>query len=90
MRSNLTLGRLAGVRIEINWSVLIIAALITLSVSGSLLPAAVPGLSGFSYLAGGLIATAALLGSILLHVCGLSAVSLSSRARLKPPVPRPR
>ncbi len=70
MRSNLTLGRLAGVRIEINWSVLIIAALITLSVSGSLLPAAVPGLSGFSYLAGGLIATAALLGSILLHELG--------------------
>lgn len=75
MRKNLTLGRLAGVTIELNWSVLVIASLITLSASGSLLPAAVPGLSGTAYLAGGLIAAAALLGSILLHELGHALVA---------------
>lgn len=75
MRKNLTLGRLAGVTIELNWSVLVIASLITLSASGSLLPAAVPGLSGTAYLVGGLIAAAALLGSILLHELGHALVA---------------
>ena len=75
MRNNLTLGRLAGVTIELNWSVLIIASIITFSASGSLLPAAVPGLSGAAYLAGGLMAAAALLGSILLHELGHAVVA---------------
>ncbi len=75
MRNNLSLGTLAGVRIEINWSVLVIAFLITLSASGGFLPAAVPGRSDAVYLVGGLIAAAALLGSVLLHELGHAVVA---------------
>ena len=70
MRNNLTLGRLAGVKVELNWSVLVIALLVAFSAGGGVLPAAVPGLSGTAYLLGGLAAAAALLGSILLHELG--------------------
>lgn len=75
MKNNLRLGRLAGVTIELNWSVLVIAVLITISAAGSILPAAAPGLSSAAYLTGGIIAAAALLGSILLHELGHALVA---------------
>ncbi len=75
MKNNLSLGRLAGVDIGMNWSVLVIALLITVSAAGGLLPAAVPGLSGAAYLTGGILAAAALLGSILLHELGHAVVA---------------
>ena len=75
MKRKLTLGRLAGVTIELNWSVLVIPLLITFSAAGGILPVAVPGLSGAAYLTGGIIAAAALLGSILLHELGHALVA---------------
>jgi Zn-dependent protease len=70
MRSTFSLGRIGGVKIGINWSVLVIAGLITLSLAGGILPAAVEGRSSTEYLIGGVIGAIALLGSILAHELG--------------------
>ncbi len=43
MKNTIKLGKLAGVTVELNWTVLVIAALVTLSVAGGILPAAAPG-----------------------------------------------
>ena len=44
MKNSITLGRLAGVSVELNWTVLAIAALVTFSLAGGILPATAPGL----------------------------------------------
>lgn len=75
MERNISLGRIAGISVQINWSVLIIAALVTLGTAGGVLPAAVPGLSGISYLIGGLLAAGLLLVSILMHEMGHALVA---------------
>lgn len=70
MRSTFSLGRIGGVKVGINWSVLVIAGLITLSLAGGILPAAVEGRSSTEYLIGGVIGAIGLLGSILAHELG--------------------
>ncbi len=70
MRSTFTLGRIGGVKVGINWSVLVIAGLITVSLAGGILPATVAGRSDAEYLIGGVIGAIGLLGSILAHELG--------------------
>jgi len=70
MRSTFTLGRIGGVKVGINWSVLVIAALITLSLAGGILPATVEGRSDAEYLLGGVLGAVGLLASILAHELG--------------------
>jgi Zn-dependent protease len=70
MRSTFTLGRIGGIKVGINWSVLVIAALITLSLAGGILPATVEGRSDAEYLLGGIVGAIGLLGSILAHELG--------------------
>lgn len=70
MRSTFTLGRIGGIKVGINWSVLVIAGLITLSLAGGILPSMVEGRSDAEYLVGGLIGAAGLLASILAHEIG--------------------
>lgn len=70
MRSTFTLGRISGIKVGINWSVLVIAGLITLSLAGGILPAAVEGRSDLEYLIAGVIGAVGLLGSILAHEMG--------------------
>ena len=70
MRSTFTLGRISGIKVGINWSVLVIAGLITLSLAGGVLPSMVEGRSDAEYLIGGLIGAAGLLFSILAHEIG--------------------
>jgi Zn-dependent protease len=53
-----------------NWTVAIIAALITLSLASGVLPAQVSGLSTAAYLIGGVIGSVGLLLSILAHELG--------------------
>lgn len=75
MKNSITLGRLAGVSVELNWTVLAIAALVTFSLAGGILPATAPGYGSGAYIAGGLIAAIGLLASILVHELGHAIVA---------------
>ncbi|NNC91067.1 MAG: site-2 protease family protein [Acidimicrobiia bacterium] len=70
MKSTFTLGRIRGVKVGINWTVLVIAGLITLSLAGGILPAMVEGRPDVEYLLGGIAGAVGLLGSILAHELG--------------------
>jgi Zn-dependent protease len=70
MRATFTLGRIGGVKVGINWTVLVIAGLITVSLAGGILPSMVEGRSDAEYLIGGIIGAIGLLGSILAHELG--------------------
>ena len=65
-----TIGRIAGIRISINWSWLVVFVLITWTLAGSIFPDRNPGLSDRSYLAMGLTAAVVFFACILLHELG--------------------
>jgi Zn-dependent protease len=65
-----TIGRIAGIRIGLNWSWLVVFALITWSLAASVFPSEDPGLSNGSYLVMGLAAALLFFGSLLLHEAG--------------------
>ncbi|MEU4684938.1 site-2 protease family protein [Streptomyces xinghaiensis] len=67
MGQTFSLGRLAGIRIGVNWSVLVILALLTLGLAEGRLPEAHPGDPGWLYWAVGLVTAAAFLLSLLAH-----------------------
>jgi len=83
MKNSIKLVRLAGVDVEINWTVLVIAGLVTVSLAGGLLPAAVPGLDGVAYLSGGLLAALGLLASILVHELGHAVVARRNGVKVR-------
>lgn len=70
MTSSFKLGRLAGVEIGINWSWLLIFALITWSLAGAVFPESTPGLADGTYLAMAVVAVLLFFGSLLLHELG--------------------
>jgi hypothetical protein len=49
MNENLSLGRIAGIHVGLNWSLLVVGALITWSLATGLLPSAAPGQSAGAY-----------------------------------------
>lgn len=75
MKNSFSLGRLAGISVELNWTVLAIAALVTFTLAGGILPATAPGYESGTYIAGGLIAAVGLLASILVHELGHAIVA---------------
>ena len=70
MNSTITLGRIAGIRIGINWSWLIVFVLITWSLKSSVFPQTNPGLSNTAYLVMAVVAALLFFGSLLLHELG--------------------
>jgi Zn-dependent protease len=64
------LGRIAGIRIGVNWSWLIVFALIVWSLEASVFPAQNPGHSDGTYLAMAIVAALLFFGSLLLHELG--------------------
>lgn len=70
MNSSLSLGRIAGVRVGLNWSVLIVAGLYVLLLATEQLPGAYPGLSTFAYWSAGVIGALLFFGSLLGHEMG--------------------
>jgi Zn-dependent protease/predicted transcriptional regulator len=66
----LTLGRVAGIRVGINWSWLIVFALIVWSLGASVFPAEHPHLSGATYAAMAVVAALLFFTSLLLHELG--------------------
>jgi Zn-dependent protease len=67
MTDSIHLGRIAGIRIGAHWSLIVVFALIAFSLSGSLLPAEVPGQPVGAYWTVGLAAALCFFGSLLAH-----------------------
>ncbi|HEU6443795.1 MAG TPA: site-2 protease family protein [Gaiellaceae bacterium] len=65
-----TLGRIAGVRIGLNWTWLLVFALFTWTLTASIFPAQNPGLSEGAYLAMGIVASGLFFVAILAHELG--------------------
>ena len=70
MNPTFQLGRIAGIRIGINWSWLVVFALIVWSLAASVFPSQNPGLSDGDYLAMAVVAALLFFTSLLLHELG--------------------
>ncbi len=70
MNPTLTIGRIAGIRISVNWSWLIVFALITWSLEAAVFPAQNPGLARGTYIAMAVVAAFLFFASLLLHELG--------------------
>lgn len=70
MNDSIPLGRIAGVKVGLNWSVLVIAAYLTFALATSIFPETNPGLGDGTRAVMGVVAAALFLGSILLHEVG--------------------
>ena len=67
MRETLRLGRVSGIAIGVNWSVLVIFGLITLGLAAGRFPELYPDLSVIAYAAAGLAAGLLFFASLLAH-----------------------
>lgn len=67
MREHVRLGRIAGIDVGINWSVLAIFLLITFGLAAGRFPARFPDLAPAAYIAAGLVAGVLFFGSLLAH-----------------------
>ena len=75
MNENLSLGRIFGIHVGLNWSLLVVAALIAWSLATSLLPAASPGQTSSAYWTAGVISAFVFLASLLAHELAHSVVA---------------
>lgn len=67
---SIQLGRIAGIRIGVNWSWLVVLALIVWSLADGVFPAQNPGLSDGTYLAMAIVAAILFFASLLAHEFG--------------------
>lgn len=70
MRDSFTIGRIAGISVGVNWSWLIVFALIAWTLATSIFPSTNPGLADGAYVAMALIAALLFFTSLLLHEYG--------------------
>ncbi|HEV3407103.1 MAG TPA: site-2 protease family protein [Gaiellaceae bacterium] len=70
MTTSIELGRIFGIRIGINWSWLVVFALIAWTLATGIFPASNPGLSDGTYLGMALVAAVLFFSSVLLHELG--------------------
>jgi Zn-dependent protease/CBS domain-containing protein len=83
MNENLSLGRIAGIHVGLNWSLLVVAALIAWSLATSLLPSASPGQTSGAYWAAGVISAVVFLASLLAHELAHSVVAMRRGVRVE-------
>jgi Zn-dependent protease len=67
MKESVRLGRIAGVTIGFNWSLVLIAAFLAIGLGNGRFPVDAPGYPGLSYAAAGVVTAVAFLGCILIH-----------------------
>src|SRR5437879_6068295 len=67
MNENLSLGRIAGIHVGLNWSLLVIGALIAWSLATGILPSAAPGQTSGAYWTAGVVSAFVYLASLLAH-----------------------
>ena len=70
MRDSFTIGRIAGISVGVNWSWLIVFALIAWTLAVSIFPSTNPGLSDGAYVAMAIVAALLFFTSLLLHEYG--------------------
>jgi Zn-dependent protease/CBS domain-containing protein len=75
MNENLSLGRIAGIHVGLNWSLLVIAALIAWTLATGLLPSAALGQSAGAYWIAGIVSSFVYLASLLAHELAHSVVA---------------
>lgn len=75
MHESIRFGRVAGIAIGINWSVLVIAALVTWGLADETLPTSYPGHSAAAYWAVATVASVIFFASLLAHELGHSIVA---------------
>src|SRR5919204_5342218 len=75
MGESIALGRIAGIRIGINWSWLVVFALITWSLASGVFPSTNPGLSHGTYIAMAIAAAVLFFTSLLLPELGHAVVA---------------
>jgi Zn-dependent protease/CBS domain-containing protein len=75
MNESFSLGRIAGIRIGVNWSVLVIAALLAYGLAASEFPAAAPHRPEWEYIIAALVTAVVFFGSLLAHELAHSLVA---------------
>jgi Zn-dependent protease len=70
MGDSIVLGRILGIRVGINWSWLLIAALLVWTLAGAVFPSTNPGLSDATYVAMAAVAALLFFACIVLHELG--------------------
>ncbi len=83
MESNIRLFRFRGIEVGANWSLLVIAWLITWGLAGTVLPQSVPGRPAVAYWATGLIAAAIFFASLVAHEMGHALVARRRGVRVE-------
>jgi Zn-dependent protease/CBS domain-containing protein len=83
MNENLSLGRIAGIHVGLNWSLLVVGALIAWSLATSLLPSASPGQTSGAYWAAGVVSAFVFLASLLAHELAHSVVAMRRGVRVE-------
>jgi len=76
MNENVSLGRIAGIHVGFNWSLVVVVTLIAWSLATSLLPSAAPGQSSGVYWAVAVISAFVFLASLLAHELAHSVVAM--------------
>ena len=76
MNENFSLGRIAGIHVGFNWSLVVVVTLIAWSLATSLLPSAAPGQSSGVYWAAAVISAFVFLASLLAHELAHSVVAM--------------
>jgi Zn-dependent protease/CBS domain-containing protein len=83
MGDTIILGRVGGIRIGINWSWLVIFALITWILAASVFPSQNPGLSTSAYVVMAVAAALLFFGSLLLHELGHAVQARRDRVEIE-------
>ena len=83
MNENVSLGRIAGIHVGLNWSLLVIGALIAWSLATGILPAAAPGRTSSAYWTAGVISAFVYLASLLAHELAHSVVATRRGVRVE-------
>jgi Zn-dependent protease len=83
MNENISLGRIAGIHVGLNWSLLVVVALIAWSLAGNILPSAAPGQGSAAYWTAGAISALVFLVSLLAHELAHSIVAQRRGVRVE-------
>ena len=83
MNENLSLGRIAGIHVGLNWSLLVIAFLIASSLATNFLPSAAPGQTSSAYWTAGIVSAFVYLACLLAHELAHSIVAVRRGVRVE-------
>ncbi|HEX4538729.1 MAG TPA: site-2 protease family protein [Acidimicrobiales bacterium] len=75
MRDSIRLGRIAGVKVGLNWSLPVLAVLLGAGLAGTTLPSNAPGSSSWAYGVAGSLTAVAFIAAILAHELGHAVVA---------------